>query len=167
MRIYLVGFMGSGKSSLGKRLAKKLEYHFLDLDREIEQQTGKTIPEIFEHEGEEWFRRKEQEILHAATGIPRTVIATGGGTPCYFNNMDFMNANGVTVYLKMSPVSLGYRLEHARKKRPLVSDLKGEALCRFVIDKLEERAPYYEKAHCIIKGESAKPAQVEALVFGK
>ncbi len=166
MRIYLVGFMGCGKSSLGKRLARKLHYSFLDLDQEVEQNTGKTISEIFRQEGEDWFRRKEQELLHATTGMSRAVIATGGGTPYYFDNMDFMNAQGVTVYLKMSPVSLTYRLEHARKKRPLVSELKGEELFRFVRDKLESREPFYSRAHCIIKGESAKPFQIEALVFG-
>ena len=166
MRIYLIGFMGCGKSSLGKRLARKLDYPFVDLDHEIEIDAGKSVTALFEEQGEDWFRRKEQELLHRTVDLPHAVIATGGGTPYYFDNMDFMNANGVTVYLKMSPVSLTHRLEYARKKRPLVSDLKGEELFRFVSDKLESRAPFYNRAHCIIKGESAKPAQIEALVFG-
>lgn len=166
MRIYLVGFMGCGKSSLGKRLARKLEYDFLDLDQEIEKRTGKTIQEIFMHEGEDWFRRKEKELLHETISMQRSVISTGGGTPCHFDNMEFMNEHGVTVYLKMSSVSLTYRLENAKKKRPLVADLKGGDLHRFVKDRLEEREPFYAKAHCIIKGESAKPSQILTLIFG-
>jgi len=166
MRIYLVGFMGSGKSTLGKRLARKLDYPFMDLDTEIEVAAGKSVAAIFDAHGEDWFREKERELLHRTVDLSRGVIATGGGTPYYFDNMDFMNAHGVTVYLKMSPLSLVHRLEYARKKRPLVSDLKGEELSRFVREKLESRAPFYNRAHCIIKGESAKPAQVAALVFG-
>ncbi len=166
MRIYLVGFMGCGKSSLGKRLARKLEYDFLDLDQEIEKQTGKTITEIFRHEGEDWFRRKEKEVLHKTISMERLVISTGGGTPYHFDNMEFMNAHGVTVYLKMSPVSLTHRLENARRKRPLVADLEGGDLQRFVKDRLEQREPFYTKAHCIIKGESVKPSQIEKLIFG-
>ncbi len=166
MRIYLIGFMGCGKSSLGKRLARKLDYPFVDLDTEIEMAAGKSVTAIFDAHGEDWFRKKERELLHRTVDLSRGVIATGGGTPYYFDNMDFMNAQGVTVYLKMSPVSLTHRLQYAQKKRPLVSDLTGEDLFRFVLEKLKSREPFYCRAQCIIKGESAKPAQIEALVFG-
>ncbi len=166
MRIYLIGFMGCGKSSLGRRLARKLNYPFVDLDREIEKATGKSIPELFDEEGEDWFRRQEQQLLHRTAEMPRGVIATGGGTPCHFDNMDFINTHGMSVYLKMNPVSLAYRLEHARKKRPLIGDLKGEELLESIRQTLAKRDPVYSKAHCIIKGESAKPSQIETLVFG-
>ena len=166
MRIYLIGFMGCGKSSLGKRLARKLDYPFVDLDREIEVDSGKSVTALFEAHGEDWFRRKEREMLHRTVEMSHGVIATGGGTPCHGDNMDFINANGMSVYLKMSPVSLAYRLEYAQKKRPLVGDLKGDSLLQMIRETLARRNATYMQAKCIIKGESAKPAQIEALVFG-
>ncbi len=166
MRIYLVGFMGCGKSSLGRRLAKKLEYPFLDLDTEVEKKSGQSIPEIFAEHGEEYFRKMEQEVLYKTTDLSRAVIATGGGTPCYFDNMDFMNGQGVTVYLKMSPVSLTHRLENSRRQRPVIKGHKGKDLFQLIRKKLDEREPVYMRSHCIIKGESAKPHQIISLVFG-
>lgn len=166
MRIYLVGFMGCGKSSLGRRLAKKLEYPFLDLDTEVEKKSGQSIPEIFAEHGEEYFRKMEQEVLYKTTDLSRAVIATGGGTPCYFDNMDFMNGQGVTVYLKMSPVSLTHRLENSRRQRPVIKGHKGKDLFQLIRKKLDEREPVYMRSHCIIKGESAKPDQIISLVFG-
>ncbi len=166
MRIYLVGFMGCGKSSLGRRLAKKLEYPFLDLDAEVEKQSGRTIPGLFAEKGEEYFRKLEQEVLHKTTDLSRAVIATGGGTPYYFDNMDFMNGQGVTVYLKMSPVSLSHRLENSRRTRPVIEGHKGKDLYQLVRKKLDEREPVYMRSQCIIKGESAKPDQIISLVFG-
>lgn len=166
MRIYLIGFMGCGKSSFGKRLAKKLEYPFVDLDDEIEERTGKRIDEIFRMEGEAAFRKMEQEVLLETVSHKKAVIAAGGGTPCFEDNMAFMNAEGVTVYLRMSPVSIAHRLEQAKRVRPLVKGLKGDELLDFVKKKLAEREEWYLKSHCIIKGETVKPDQVIALVFG-
>ncbi len=166
MRIYLLGFMGCGKTSLGRRLARKLDYSFLDIDNLIEEKVGKSIHEIFADNGEAYFRQVEKEQLHGTKDHSRAVIATGGGTPCFFDNMDFMNAHGVTVYLKMSPVSLSYRLMHAKRRRPLIDGYEGEALLQFIKDKLGERESYYLRSHCIIKGESSKPSQIISLVFG-
>lgn len=166
MRIYLLGFMGCGKSSLGRRLARRLDYPFVDLDRVVEDQEGQDIPGIFAQKGEDWFRQREQKALHETVSLPRAVIATGGGTPCFFDNMEFMNRHGVTVYLKMSTISLSHRLEYARKKRPLIGELKGEELHQHIRSALEEREPVYMQAHCIIKGETAKPSQIASLVFG-
>ncbi len=166
MRIYLIGFMGCGKSSLGKRLAKRLDYPFLDIDTETEKKAGQNVQGIFETHGETYFRSLEQEVLYATTEHDRAVIATGGGTPCFNDNMDFMNANGVTVYLKMAPQSLAYRLEYAQRKRPLIEGNKGDALLQLIYDKLAEREPVYMRSNCVIKGESAKPDQIISLVFG-
>ncbi len=166
MRIYLVGFMGCGKSSFGRRLAKKLDYYFLDLDDEVEFKTGKTIDEIFKMDGENAFRLIEQEVLRETLVHKNTIIATGGGTPCYADNMDFMNSEGVTVYLRMSAVSIKHRLELARRVRPLVKGLTGDALLEFVRKKLTEREQWYLKSHCVIKGETVKPDHVISLVFG-
>ena len=166
MRIYLIGFMGCGKSSFGKRLAKKLDYPFVDLDDDIEQRAGKTIDELFKMEGESVFRKMEQEALLDTIIHKKAVIATGGGTPCFEDNMEFMNAEGVTVYLRMSPLSITHRLENAKKIRPLVLNRKGEELQAFIKKTLADREAYYLQSHCIIKGETVKPDQVIALVFG-
>ncbi len=166
MRIYLLGFMGCGKSSLGRRLARKLEYPFLDIDNEVERILGQEIPDIFRTKGETAFREAERQVLHSTATVQKAVIATGGGTPCYSDNMDFMLENGATVYLKMSPISLAHRLEHARRKRPLIENLKGDKLLSFIKSKLSEREEYYLRSGCIIKGESAKPDQIISLVFG-
>ncbi len=167
MRIYLIGFMGCGKSSFGKRLARKLEYPFLDLDQAVEVSSGLTVPEIFSKQGEISFRQMEKEELQRTVELPEGVIATGGGTPCFYDNMDFMNAAGKTVYLKMSPLSLAHRLEYARRERPMVSGRKGDELLQLIKTKLQERETFYLQAHCIIKGETVKPDQVISLVFGQ
>ena len=166
MRIYLIGFMGCGKSTFGRRLAKKLEYDFIDMDAVIEKMAGKNIEIIFEEEGEPAFRKLEKEVLLATVKAEKCVIATGGGTPCYDNHMEFINANGVSVYLRMSPLSIAHRLENARKQRPLTKGKTGDVLLDFVKGKLLEREKYYLQSHCIIKGETVKPDQVIALVFG-
>lgn len=166
MRIYLIGFMGCGKSSFGKRLAKKLEYPFLDLDEEVERKTGQSIDDLFRMEGESVFRKYEQDALLETINHKKAVIASGGGTPCFEDNMEFMKSEGVTVYLRMSPLSIAHRLEHAKRQRPLVNDLKGEELLELVRNKLAEREEYYMQSHCVIKGETVKPDQVIALVFG-
>ena len=166
MRIYLIGFMGCGKSTFGKRLAKKLDCPFVDLDDEIEQRAGKSIDELFKMEGESVFRKMEQEALLDTIIHKKAVIATGGGTPCFEDNMEFMNAEGVTVYLRMSPLSITHRLENAKKIRPLVHGRKGEELNEFIKKTLSARESYYLQSHCIIKGETVKPDQVISLIFG-
>lgn len=166
MRIYLIGFMGCGKSSLGKRLAKRLNYPFFDIDTETEKKAGQDVQAIFDMYGEHFFRRLEQEVLYGTTDHEHAVIATGGGTPMHEDNMGFMNANGITVYMKMAPQSLAHRLEYAQRKRPLIKGKKGPDLLKLIHDKLAEREPVYMRSHCIIKGESAKPDQIISLVFG-
>lgn len=166
MNIFLVGFMGCGKSSLGKRLALRLNYRFLDLDEEIERQAGLSISEIFKRDGEHYFRQLEANILRQVEKSVPTVVATGGGTPCHFDNMDYINSNGVSVFLRMSPKSLAWRLENTHKNRPLIANMQGEGLLQFVETKLAEREQFYMQAHCIVKGETVKVAHVVALVFG-
>ncbi len=166
MRIFLIGFMGSGKTTLGSRLAKKLEYDFLDTDQYIESQSGLSIPEIFALQGESAFREWETRALSHALERTRVVVSTGGGLPCHSGHMEIMSENGVVVYLKMSVQSLVSRLESAQKKRPLIEGLGGDGLREFVSQRLQTREIYYNQAHCIIKGESAKPASIISLVFG-
>lgn len=166
MIIFLIGFMGSGKSTLGRRLAKKISYEFLDMDQLLEQHHGMSVLEMFEKNGEEWFRQQEARLLQSFDPHRNVVIATGGGTPCQGNNMETINAKGVSVYLRMSPSSLVCRLATARAVRPLIQNLEPAQLQDYIEKKLQEREPYYLQAHCIIKGESVKPDHVIALVFG-
>lgn len=151
-RIYLIGFMGSGKSTAGKRLASRLGYQFRDLDNMIERQYKTSIPLLFEQYDEQAFRLLERDMLHETTNLHKTVIATGGGTPCFFDNMDFINENGCSVYFEFPPSALANRLQHAKRKRPLLNEVKPEQLTDNIAARLEKRLPYYEQAHIIIKG---------------
>ncbi len=167
MRIYLLGFMGSGKSSLGRRLARRLGYDFYDTDQAVEARWGMSVAEMFQREGEAVFRDRERQALLETAGMERVVVATGGGTPCHGDNMAFIRQHGVSVYLRMAESSLAHRLEHARVPRPLVKGLKGPALLQEITRRLAEREPWYLQAHCIIKGETVRPDHVIALVFGE
>lgn len=149
-RIYLVGFMGSGKSFIGKKLAETLGFDFLDMDGYIESVEKQTIAAIFEHKGEPYFRNLESEMLQQTVQFQNTIIATGGGMPCFFDNMDFMNANGCTIFLNSSIDVLFHRLKSETDKRPLLKGLSDEALRVFISQKLENRLKYYEKASLII-----------------
>lgn len=141
--------MGCGKSTKAKQLAYRLECPVVDLDSEIVNKSGKTIAEFFEAYGEDGFRNYESEMLKTFAYPSTCVVATGGGLPCFFDNMEWMNANGQTVYLRMEPAALVSRL-HNRQKRPLIKDLDDEQLLEFIKVKLEERNPFYAKAKVIV-----------------
>ncbi|MFC4211552.1 shikimate kinase [Pedobacter lithocola] len=149
MIIFLIGYMGCGKSTKAKQLANKLNCPVIDLDAEIVSKSGKSIAEFFEAYGESGFRDYESEMLKTFNYPETCVVATGGGLPCFFDNMDWMNENGKTIYLQMEPAQLVSRL-HNRQKRPLIKDLNDEQLLEFIKIKLEERNPYYTKAQIVI-----------------
>ncbi|PSR11128.1 MAG: shikimate kinase [Bacteroidetes bacterium] len=144
--IFLVGFMGSGKSHVGKKLALHLGCPFSDLDHAIEMAAGATISTIFEQHGEAYFRLLERRALHDSSYAPAGVLATGGGTPCFFNNMDWMNKNGICIFLDADPAVLTERLWKGKFKRPLLKKLDQPELACYVHDKIAERRPFYEKA---------------------
>ncbi len=146
--------MGSGKSTAGKKLAVRLGYQFIDLDEYIEKMAGMTVSAIFSSKGEHAFRKLEREALNRIDRSEKVVIATGGGTPCFSDNMDFMNKSGKTVYLKMPVQELIDRLQHEKEDRPLICGKNEEELQRYVRDKLEEREAYYRKAQIIIDGDA-------------
>lgn len=150
MVLFLVGYMGCGKSSMGRQLARKLGFGFADMDSQIEQQCGKTVAEIFEQHGQEHFRAMERQWIEGLASEDDMVVATGGGAPCFGDNMQIMNNKGITVYFKMSPAKLVTRLAHGRDKRPLIRGMKDEQLLEFITENLEKREPYYEKARLII-----------------
>lgn len=147
MRIFLIGFMGSGKSYSGKRLAHALEYPFIDLDDQIEEKEQRKISEVFAREGEAIFRKIERSALHELRQFQKAVISCGGGTPCFFDNMDWMNQNGLTIYLKTPVDILVSRLESEKAHRPLLNQI--ENLSEFIIKKIKERELYYNQASII------------------
>ena len=146
-RIFLIGYMGAGKTTMGKELSKQSGLSFIDLDHLMEGRYRKTVRQLFEEKGEETFRQIEKKALHEVADFENVVISTGGGTPCFFDNMAYMNSIGTTVYLKASPQGLSERLEHCRPNRPLLKGLSGEGLMNFVAESLAQRVPFYEQAH--------------------
>ena len=144
--------MGSGKSTAGKKLASLLEWSFVDLDKKIEEYTGKTIPELFSQKGEDYFRNVESEVLRSLKGQKNIVISTGGGTPCYGDNMDYMLSTGLTLYLKLTPGQLKKRLSGSSHERPLIKALTRENLLDFIREKLSYREKWYNCAEIIIEG---------------
>lgn len=148
--IFLIGFMGSGKSTFGRKLGKSLGYAFIDMDTFIEERAGKTIPQIFSEDGEVHFRKLETEAIEALADQVHCVIATGGGAPCFNDNMGSMNAIGRTVYLELAPDKLAERLVLDPTERPVLEGKTGDELIAHIGNKLKERENFYKKAaYCV------------------
>jgi len=153
-RIFLIGYMGSGKTTIGKLLASSLGYSFVDMDAHIEEKHFKTVSQIFAEKGEAEFRLLEQKCLHEVAEFENVVISTGGGAPCFFDNIAYMNAHGLTIYLKLTPAELAERLELVGvSKRPLLANRKGEELRRFIEEGLTKREPFYSNATHSLSGD--------------
>ncbi len=146
MRIYLIGYMGSGKSHLGHKFSKHLGLQFVDMDNYIEERNYKTIPQIFAEEGEAEFRKKERKALEELSEFSDIVIATGGGAPCFFDNIDLMNKTGKTIYLNIDPKILAFRLMKSKTERPLIKGKSKEELVSFISDTLAKRNDFYKQA---------------------
>lgn len=146
MRVYLIGYMGSGKSTLGRRLSKHLNVQFIDMDHYIEERNCKTIPQIFEEEGEAEFRKKERKALEELSEFTDIVIATGGGAPCFFDNIELMNNSGKTIYLNINPEILANRLMKSKTERPLIKGKSKEELINFIDTTLKKRNEFYSQA---------------------
>lgn len=143
--------MGVGKTSLGKKLAKELGWKFIDTDKWIENKTGLTIPVIFKDKGEEFFREQEKFCLNEIKAFENHVISVGGGLPCFGENMNYLNAFGTTIYLKLEAEEINNRLDLSKKNRPLLSDLKDAELETYIHNKLQEREPFYKLANYTIR----------------
>ena len=152
-RVFLIGYMGAGKTTVGKDLSKFSGFSFIDLDYYIERRYHKTVSQIFAELGEEEFRNIERKMLHEVADFENILVSTGGGTPCFFDNMDFMNQNGTTIYLKVSVDELAARLELCKHTRPVLKNRSGEELKAFVAENLEKRSPFYEQASVIFDAE--------------
>ena len=164
-RIFLVGYMGAGKTTLGRALANELGIPFIDLDNYIEKRYCKTISQIFAEKGEEEFRNIERRMLHEVGEFENVIISTGGGTPCFFDNIEYMNSQGTTVFLDVPVERLFIRLSIARSKRPLIKDKNDEELRAFIAEQLGKRLPHYSKAQYSFKADKLEDVpQVKASV---
>lgn len=162
MKIFLIGFMGAGKTHWGRLLSEKLGIRFFDLDEQVTEHAGKSIPEIFATEGEEQFRLLEKEVLYIITESHESfVMACGGGSPCYFNNIEYMNQSGTTVWINTPLDTLFDRLVKEKDKRPLIKELSVEQLRGFISKKFADRKIYYEQANVTVDKE---PVQLDRLI---
>ncbi|MBR1666858.1 MAG: shikimate kinase [Bacteroidaceae bacterium] len=145
-RIILIGYMGAGKTTIGKVLAREMGLDFYDLDNYIEDRFHQKIPEIFATKGEEGFREIERKMLHEVAEFENIVISCGGGTPCFFDNMEYMNTRGETIFLNASPAVLKEHLLMGKTVRPLIQGKTSEELIAYIEESLQQRLPYYLKA---------------------
>lgn len=161
--IFLMGFMGSGKSSFGKKLANQLDIKHLDLDDLIEQESGRSISEIFEAKGESYFRRLESEALKKVIH-EKAVVSLGGGTPCKDENLSIIKENGTSLYLKKDLHILVSRLMDSKKKRPLIEGKNRKALTQYITKTLKAREGYYRQADITIQQTNPKASEVALLI---
>ena len=154
LRIFLIGFMGCGKTYWGQKLAQKLELPFFDLDHQIEEGEERTINEIFEKEGEEHFRRLEKEALHLITESHGAfIMATGGGTPCFYNNIEYMKKSGVVIWINCPVTELHQRLLTEKETRPLLKNLSDDQLLAYITKKGADRNIFYRQATVTVSSE--------------
>ena len=164
MRFFLMGFMGSGKSTVGRKLAKRLNLNFIDLDKYIESEMNSSITELF-NLGESSFRKTESECLaRVIEENPKVLVALGGGTPCHNNNLDLILASGTAIYLQLGSKELYSRLSMDRGKRPLIAELNDEELLRYIEETLATREKYYNKAYLVQNALSLKGKGFEKLL---
>jgi shikimate kinase len=164
MRIYLVGYMGSGKSTLGRHLARHAGLLFIDLDKYIEERNCRSVPQIFALEGEENFRKKERKALEEVSEFDNVVVATGGGAPCFFDNMELMNRTGITIYLDIHPEILAKRLTTSKTERPLLKGKSKIELENFIGENLQKRRIFYEQSRIRIENPELNPELIIKLI---
>ena len=152
MRIYLLGYMGSGKSTVGEKLARALDIPWIDMDTEIESKYKISIAGFFSKYGETAFREVEHKILADIALMSEAVISTGGGAPCFHNNMELMNASGITIYLEISPETILARIGPHAHKRPLFQQMNGDDILQKIETHLGTREKYYRQAQMTIDG---------------
>ncbi len=155
MKIFLIGFMGSGKTHWGRQLSAKLNLPFYDLDTVMIEKENRSVADIFSEKGEEYFRYLEKETLEDISAEQESfILSCGGGTPCFFNNIEFMKKNGKVIWLNTSIDMLTQRLKKERLSRPLISDVEEDDLRRYIIRKLTERRMYYQQADVTVGEET-------------
>jgi len=163
-RIFLIGFMGSGKSTHGSKLARKIGYDYVDMDRLIEETAGMSVPAIFREHGEAVFRKWERDILLELCRRENLVVSTGGGAPCHGGMIRIMNDQGCTIYIRLSPAELQQRLLLSRTERPLIKGKSEEELLHFIEKLLEEREKYYQQAMHTVDGVNLQTERLVELI---
>ena len=163
MLIYLIGMPGSGKTTLGIGLAKSLGISLVDMDKEIEDREQKSIPSIFANEGESYFREIEQLVLHEVSKQDNVVISTGGGSPCFYDNINYMNQHGKTIFIDVSAEELAKRMKTkgSTAGRPLLQGKQNDALLQELKEKLTQRYPFYNQADKTLTGDSLQVADLK------
>lgn len=163
--IFLIGFMGAGKTRFGKRLANKMNLRFIDSDQEIEAENKQTVAQLFDEIGEEGFRNLETKWLEDFSAN-HVIVALGGGTPCYNNNMELIKSKGKSIYLQLSAGTLTDRLQRSKDKRPLIEPFKDnrEKLRNFIEQKLTERETDYKQAHLTFNGQNMTARRLSELI---
>jgi shikimate kinase len=167
MRIYLTGYMASGKSNLGRLVAEKLGFSFIDLDDMFEARFRISVLDFFDRYDEDAFRRIERSLLDETTRMVQTVISTGGGTPCFYDNMDVIKRAGISIYLRWPVTALTERLKVVKRKRPLLRDLSSAELEEKVKLQLSQREIYYKQADIVIDGQELDPGSLLLLITEK
>ncbi len=162
--IFLIGFMGSGKTHWGNIWAKQKGIAFFDLDKIIEEEENETIAGIFETKGEVYFRKKETEILKRFEKEDNYILACGGGAPCYYDNIKWMNENGTTIYLSATPKYIYDRVVVEKDKRPLLKNLNQDELFLFIEQKLKEREPFYKLAKITLPVEELDTGSIQGII---
>lgn len=158
-RIFLIGYMGAGKTTVGKMLARRMGLSFIDLDCYIESRYLRTVGQLFDEKGEKAFREIERNLLREVAEFEDVLISTGGGTPCFYDNMEFINRSGESVYLKVSVEELLNRLEMCKHSRPLLRNKTREELRLFIAENLQKREPFYMKASVVFEAEQMNTAK--------
>ncbi len=164
MHIFLLGFMGSGKSHWGRLWAAAHNFNFIDIDEELEKQEQKTVAAIFETRGEDYFRQKETILLRSLTAQSNSIVSCGGGTPCFFDNMAWMNKNGLTIFLEATTQFILKNIKNEKDKRPLIKDKDDAEILFFIDQKLKERQPYYSKAKIILPAEDLNIDSIKKVI---
>lgn len=167
MKIFLIGYMGCGKSTLGRKIAKATDYRFVDMDSAIEEREGASISDIFHYEGEEYFRNAERALIEElAVAEGDMIISTGGGAPVWRDNVEYMNSVGYTFYLRRTPQQIASRLSpHGRQKRPKLRGLNDEELIAFMTANMAEREPFYAKATWVIDCAERSDAELIDIIL--
>jgi shikimate kinase len=160
MLVFLVGFMGSGKTTAGKLAAALAGFSYIDLDAVIEIKTGKSVTALFKDNGQDYFRQMETETLHELSGKTKTIVSVGGGCPCVNENMNWMLQHGFVIYLKAHHGNLFHRLMPAKTHRPLIAALTDVQLMEYIMNQLPVREKFYSKANAVIETITEEPAEL-------
>ncbi len=162
--VFLIGFMGCGKTTHGRKLASFLKVGFVDLDEVFEQQNNSTIANYFTVFGEEKFRETESELLKCTLYPENAIVSTGGGLPCFFDNLEWMKHHGTVIYLQVPPEIIAARLSNSKNERPLLRHKTGEGLLQYITQKLSEREPFYLQASIVADGVGLTPGKLAGLL---